>query len=467
MSAQQTFLEVNQDGIEEYRISSESGIKSPNAIPEIKSPEDLHAVLPRLEALDENNPVMVPGYRFEEIRTKPAMSKYGQRMNRLMNGHPLLYFEPPELFRYAMPDDLVTYGFQGSRSKRIEFNKKVEAGELDEAIEMLPLFFQPFVDRARSTLLRSYEDGPDPGTEENGKIAEGWGDPRADQGYKSYYREIVENAKQANNSHVVPPVPVVRKSSEGTVVRRLRGSNIAMADICDATTFAFDNPVFPYYHIYAHQNILREGQAHVQDLYEALQTDLDAHNFGGVVLTLTGYETIWENGIQDSLFDFVDRITDIAKRYSMPVHLPRSNWFGAALTDVGVNGFGFLLNGKETYPQGGGGMDGNNPHYQYGSIAIYDLSVDPLLDVYENFLANNGGQAHPISGLPNQPPKYNPRGSTYKEKFGKPRDFRIDFGKPRRLLHAQEAREFRKGIKNGLKNPARRYLERSQHPHLS
>jgi len=467
MSAEQQFLQENQDGIEEYRISSKSGIKSPNAIPEIKSPEDLHALLPHLEALDENNPVMVPGYRFENIRTKPAMSKYGQRMHQLMNGHPLIYYEPPELFRYAMPDDLVTYAFKGSRSKRREFNNKVEDGDLDEAIEMLPLFFQPFVDRARKTLLRNYEDGPDPSWESNGKIPEGWGDPRADRGYQSYYREIVENAKEANNSHVVPPVPVLMSSSSDVMLRRLRGSNIAMADICEATEFAFDNPIYPYYHIYAHQNVLRDGRDKVEEIYNALQVDLDAHHFGGVVLTLTGYETIWENNVEDGLFNFVDRLTNIAKRHSMPVLLPRSNWYGLALTDVGANGFGALFNGKEQYPQGGGGMDPDNFYYQYGSVPIYGAADDPLLDVYDQYLDNNGQQAHPIDGLPDQPPQYNPRGDTYKEKYGQPRDFRINYGKPRRLLHAQEAREVRDGIKNGLSKPALRYLERSEHPHLS
>lgn len=383
MSAQQTFLKENQEGLKEYRISQQSGIKSPTAIPEVKSAEDLHALLPHLEALDDNNPVIVPGYRFEQIRIKPAMSQYGERMNRLLNGHPLIYYEPSELFRYAMPDSLVTYAFQGSISKRSDFNDLVEEGKLDEAIEMLPLFFQPFVDRARSTLLRSYDDAPDPSTEENGKIPEAWGDPRADRGYESYYREIVENAKQARNSHVVPPVPVIMRSTSDTTLRRLRGSNIAMSDICDATSFGFDNQIFPYYHVYVHQNILRDGQEKLDSIYEALQDDLHAYDFGGVVLTLTGYETIWDDNIQDALFNFVDRISNIAKRHSMPLHLPRSNWYGLALTDHGANGFGALFNGKETYPTGGGGMDPDNLYYQYGYVPMYGVADDQMVDVYK------------------------------------------------------------------------------------
>lgn len=465
MSAQQQFLRQNQHGIEEYRISAESGIKSPSFMPEIKAGEDLHALLPHLDALDDNNPVIVPGYRWEQIRSQPSFSKYGRSMRRFMN-LPLIYYEPPEFFRYTLPDKLVTYALQGSRTKRERFNEHVRNGDLDAAIEELPLFFQPFVDRQRESLLRCYEEGPDPSTEDNGKVAEGWGDPRADQGYESYYREIVENAKRASNSHVVPPVPAIRKSSGDVEVRRMRGSNRAMADICDATSFAFGNPVYPYYHVYADTNILRRDSPNVERIFNALQKDLGAQDYGGVALTLTGYENAWESNIEDAVADFVERLANLAERHSMPLHLPRSSWYGAFLTDVGVNAFGSLLNGKERYTSGGG-MSKDNFHYQYGSVAIYDHAVEFHVDQLEKHLQQNGGQVHPINGLPDKPPVYNPRGQSFKDKFGNPRDFRINFGKPRRLLHAQEAREFRGGLRQGLIKPASRYFERSQHNFLS
>lgn len=201
-------------------------------------------------------------------------------------------------------------------------------------------------------------------------------------------------------------------------------------------------------------------------IYEALQDDLSAHNYGGVVLTITGYEKAWENNIEDALVDFVDRVSNIAKRHRMPLHLPRSSWFGAYLTDVGVNGFGSLFNGNERYTSGGG-MDSDNMHYRYRSTAVYDHAVDPTIDIYESHFDRNGGQAHPIDGLPDKPPVYNPKGDSYQEKFGQPREYRINYGKPRRLVHSLEAREIRKGIKLGLLDPAKRYLDSSSHSHIS
>jgi len=462
---QEPFLRETETGTYEYRISNVSDIETPSFVPEIKSYEDVHAIVPHLDALDSNNPIMVPGYQWERIRTMPSMSEHGDDFRSFLS-LPHIYYEPPELFRYTMPGRLVTYALRGSKTKRGRFNDKVEAGDIDSAIEELPQFFRPFVDRQRKSLLNRYEDGPDPSTETNGKVAEGWGDPRADKGYYDYYQAIVQDAKDIQNVHVTPPVPVIRKSSGEYNVRRMRGANRAMADVCDAANFGFGNPVYSYYHVYMDANIVRGNSDHPQRILDALQEDLTTrdYRYGGVVLTITGYEDAWEKNDGQALTEFVEQAGDIATRNRVPLHMPRSGWYGAYLTDVDAHSFGSLMNGSEHYKSKGGGP--GDELYQYGRVPLYEHATEVYVDQLETYLSNQGGQMHNVRGVPNQPPSFNPRGGDWQAKFGGPYDFRINFGKPRRLLHAKEAREFRQGRQNGLLRPAARYFERSDHDHL-
>lgn len=462
---QEPFLRETEDGIYEYRISTVGDIKTPSFVPEIKSYEDVHAIAPHLDALDPNNPIQVPGYQWERIKTMPSMSQHGEDLRRLLR-LPHVFYEPPELFRYTMPGRLVSYALQGSNTKRGRFNEKVESGNIDGALEELPMFFRPFVDRQRKTLLRRYEDGPDPSTETNGKVAEGWGDPRADKGYTDYFRAIVEDAKEVQDAHVTPPVPIIRKSSGEYNIRRTRGANRAMADICEAANFGFGSPVFSYYHVYMDANIVRGNSDHPQRIFDALQEDLTTrdYRYGGVVLTITGYEAAWEKNDGQALTEFIEQVSDIATRNRVPLHLPRSGWYGAYLTDVDAHGFGSLMNGGEHYKSSGGGP--SDDLYKYGQVPLYEHATEVYLDQLETHLTNQGGQVHNVTGVPNQPPSFNPRGSDWEGKFGGQYEFRINFSKPRRLIHAKEAREFRDGRKGGLLKPATRYFERSDHDHL-
>jgi len=465
--SQESFLRTNQDCLEEYRISTVRDIASPNAIPEIKAPEDLHAILPHLEALDSNNPIFVPGYRWEGLHTQPAFSQYGTKMRELMS-KPLIYYEPPELFRYKMPGRLKTYALQGSRSRARRFNKALRSGDIDGAIDTLPEFFQPFMEAQRESLISRDDDaGPVPDSLEDSdrKVTEAWRDPRADQGFLDYFQDIVENAKDAANAHVVAPVPPVLKSSDRNVMRRVRGANRAMAQACEGTQFGFGNPIYSYYHIYTDYNILRSGSSAGSWIYEALQEDLSASDYAGIVLTITGYKKAWGNHMEGAMADFISDVSSIAKRHEMPLLLPRSNWYGARLTDKGAHGFSFLMNGKERYHAKSGGM--SDRKHVYGKTPTYGHAVNLDLDQLDNYLKQNSGQVTQITGLPSQPPVYNPNGSTPEQRFGKPREFRISFGKPRRLLHAEEARELRDELVRGTLEPAKHYFARSQHPLLS
>ena len=466
------FLRTNQDGLKEYRISNKGWQTSPKFFPEIRSGEDLQALLPHMDALDDENPIVVPGHKWPAIHTQPKFSKYAQAKRSLLQDHPLIYYEPPELFRYTMPDRLVTYALQGSQSRRAEFNEEFRAGNIGAAIEKLPQFFRPFMARQRKSLLGKDEEAPDRSyvSGSSGSVTDGWSDQRADQGFQDYFRGVIENAKEAQHAKVVPPVPPVTKSSRDTEIRRMRGANRAMLDLCEAAYYGFNNPIFPYYHIYADTNILRSSTNNDSQLIDALEKDLDTLGgsdigFAGVAVTFSQYEKAWEEDLDGRLEQFVDRVSSIAERFEMPLMLPRSGWYGVHLSDHGAHIFTSMMNGHTRYKSKGGGA--GERYHLYGKTPLYQHAVEKSLDQFDQILQNKGGSVHPINGLPDSPPKYNPRGSSYKEKYGSPREYRIKFGKPRRLLHAQEARELRKGIKQGLMRPAKRYLERSEHGDLA
>ncbi|WP_144900880.1 glycoside hydrolase family 25 domain-containing protein [Halobellus captivus] len=467
MSVAKPFLTHDSDGLEQYRISTVDDIKAPAFSPEIKGAEDLHVVLQNLGALDDNTPITVPGYTWESLWTKNEFSRYDIEIRNL-HDHPFVYYEPPELFRYKMPGVLKTYALRRSRGKVRKFNKKLRSGDVDGAIEVLPEFFQPFMELQRESLLGSEDEAVPPRLEDtDGKLVDGWRDSRADNGYEDYFRQIVEDASSTRNAHVVPPVPAVLGSSDRYVLQRMHGSNVAMSAMCDAANKGFGNPVYPYYHVYVDYGVLKSNSRNDGKIIDKIEKGLDNHRFAGVALTFSGYEKVWDNQLGIRLSKFVQDVSDIARARNTPLILPRSGWYGLHLSDKGAHGFSSLFNGKERYTRRSGGMPKDSPGLKYGKTPLYGEAVEIDLHDLDTYLRNNQGQVTKISGLPSQPHKHNTAASGVKDRFGKARDFRIKFSKPRRLIHAEECREVRESLRGGQRDPARRYLERSEHPDLS
>lgn len=466
MSVAKPFLTHDSDGIEQYRISTIDDIKTPAFSPEIKGAEDLHVVLQNLSALDDSTPITVPGYTWEPLWTKNEFSRYDIEMREL-HDHPIIYYEPPELFRYKMPQVLKTYALRRSRGKVRDFNKKLSAGNIDEAIDLLPEFFQPFMELQRESLLNAEDEPVPPHLEDtDGKLVDGWRDSRADTGYEAYYRQLVEDASSARHAHVVPPVPAILGSSDRYAIQRMHGSNNAMSSMCEAARQGFGNPVFPYYHVYADYGILKSNSNNDKEIIDQIEKGLDNGQFGGVAITFTGYENVWENQLGMRLNQFIQSVSDMARARSVPLILPRSGWYGLHLTDEGAHGFSSLFNGKERYTRRSGGMPKDRPDLKYGKTALYGEAVEISLNDLDNYLRNNQGQVTQIDGLPHQPPKHDTSSESVGERFGGARDFRIKFSKPRRLIHAEECREVQESLRRGQQAPARRYLERSEHPDL-
>ncbi|WP_136717729.1 hypothetical protein [Halorientalis salina] len=462
------FIEQNAQGVDEIRISDVKGIEAPFYTPEVSGPEGLQALLHVQDTLESKNPIIVPGHRWQDIRSKPRFKKVRDDIRQLVTEHPFYYYEPVELFRYTRPQNLVTYAFQGDQGRSGTFYDDLRDGNYEKAIERLPRFFQPFVQAQMKTLLKSkglkvpmkYQ------SQSSGKVHEAWRDNRADSGFTGYFERLANDAANAPNAALIPPVPPVMKSSGKDAISRSLGLNSYMRQLAETK---HNEPssgfVTSYLHFYIDQGIFEPSNNDNDHLVkQAIRKEVENASYSGIAITISNIERVWEKGHDKSLERFITDVSNIARQEHLPVILPRSGYYGMHLTDYGVQTFSTLMNGNLTYNRRGGGIDKMS---QYGTLPIYGSARDVNAEELDRVLSRNGGEVHDIAGLPNSPPTYNESASSYKAKYGKPNQFRLQFGKPRRMVHIKEAQELRDGIKRGTAQPARRYLERADHPVLS
>lgn len=462
------FVEKNTQGLDEVRVSDIKGIEAPFYTPEVGGPEGLQALLYAQDALEAQNPIMVPGHRWQDIRSKPRFKKVRDDIRKLVTEHPFYYYEPVELFRYTRPQNLVTYAFQGDVSRSRDFYSNLRDGNYNQAVEKLPRFFQPFVEVQMKSLLKS-KDLKVPmkyQSQSSGKVHEAWRDSRADSGFTGYFETLANDAGNAPNAALIPPVPPVMKSSGKDVISRTLGFNSYMRQLAETKwNEPSSGAVTAYLHFYIDQGVFEpNNNDNDHRVKQAIRSEIANASYAGVALTISNIERVWNKGNEKALERFITDVTSIARQEHLPVILPRSGYYGMHLTDHGVQTFSNLMNGNLAYNRRGGGID---ERAKYGTLPIYGSARDVNAEELDRVLSRNGGKVHDVAGIPSSPPTYNKSANSYKDKYGKAIQFRIQFGKPRRMVHVKEAQELRDGIRRGTAQPAQRYLERSDHPDLS
>ncbi|MDZ5810056.1 hypothetical protein U4E84_01635 [Halorubrum sp. AD140] len=468
----------NESGVDEVSFAGTDHIQTPTYSPEIKSYEDLFVLLKYGKALDDGAPITVPGHSWRSIRSEPKFKDFTSQIESLVRDHPIIYREPVELFRYRRPQRLVSYGLAGGSSR--SFYKKLRNEEYDQAIEMLPEFFQPFLEAQMERLLEVKEYAiPERFDNTLRTATEGWHDKRANKGWPNYFASIAKDAQKSPDAGVVPPVPPVTRGSSQQDIDRAMGANQGMVNTCrEVNAGHFGSIVYPYLHVYADYSVLKDGTRNDRKILESVRQEIrdreaessftDIGNGGisyyGVVLTLSGVSKAWDSGLSVRLERFVSELENVASSFDLPLLMSRTTWHGLYLTDYGVKTFSSLLNGNENYSQRGSGI---GKEAKYGTTPFYGKALD--LPISEAFTAiqNQGGSVHPISGLPDQPTSYDPTASSWEGRVGTDKEYRVDFGKARRLVHAQEAREVREGRRRGTSKPAKQYLRRSEHNDFS
>lgn len=461
------FVQKNDQGLDEVQISEVKKIEAPFYTPEMSGPEGLQALLFAWDALEPHNPIMVPGYRWQDIRSKPRFKQASDDIRELVTEHPFYYYEPVELFRYTRPQNLVTYAFRGDQARSRDFYSELRDGNYKDAVEKLPRFFRPFVEAQIKPLLKS-KDLPVPTkyqSQSSGKVHEAWRDTRADSGFTEYFETLAKDAGKAPNTALIPPVPPVLKSSGKDAISRTLGLNSYMRQLAETKwNEPSSGSVTAYLHFYIDQGVFEASNTNNADrVKQTIQSEIRNASYAGVALTISNLKRIWDKGNEKTLESFITEVNNLARQEHLPVILPRSGYYGMYLTDHGVQAFSSPMSGNLKYNRRGGGID---ERAKYGTVPIYGTAREVNAEELDQVLGLNGGQLHDIPGIPSSPPTYNRSAGSYKAKYGKSIQFRTRFGKPRRMVHIKEIQELREGLRRGTARPAQRYFERSDHPDL-
>lgn len=198
-------------------------------------------------------------------------------------------------------------------------------------------------------------------------------------------------------------------------------------------------------------------------------------------MTVYGYDSIWDRGLENQLMDFIEELNSLCEEFYIPLVCPRSGYYGAYLSDLGVNIFGSLFRKHQEYYDQQGAV---GPVDRFGRIP--DIEAGTYLDVVNvDSKLYEMGELSDMPGVENKPEDYPPYlqepledvidenddySTTYqaiKERFGTDSSHREEFAKPRWLGFVEFARRLQNGRRNGLPNPAELHLEGSDHPHLS
>lgn len=472
-----TFVRPSDTPLEEFRIGEDelSWIEAPCYIVEIGSAEDLHVLLNNRHLLNENNPIMVQSNRWRSIRLKPEFEDRQWEIQQLIEDFPFIYYDPPELFRYKMPRTLPKYARSGSISLGKKFNSNIRKGDIDEALELLPKFYRPFVNQQLESVCELVVDDADPippeAVGQNKKITDAWRKADVRDGIFDYFMTIARDAGKFTRSYVVPPVNPIMESSDERDLQMLDGVNRWMETACrelreNPSLINYDDTpresTYSYYHIYADAGVLKPSTNIDEAIREHLEDALSNYSYAGVALTLSRYPDIWTNNdiTKHSLEEFITDLVNVSREHDVPVICPRSKWFGEYLTDLGIHGFGSMLKSGLELQDGGGG----DPKYLWGKIPIVDKAIEIDIEELEDHLCKNDELPN-VDGMPSVPQSYDPSANELKQKWGPAKTFRIDTSKPWRLaVHNEEVKRFKKSKKNGVHSPAKRYLEASEHP---
>lgn len=476
MTSTDAYLTDSEEGQEAFRMGGHDDIPSPVYIPELKGAEGLHAILDHADALDERNPIMVPAAKWSWLREKNEITgrtndggdHIGEKeVKQLEEEHPLVFYDPPELYNYKLTKTLTNYLFKHGGWNEERFETFLKRGEHAEAFRELPEFVHPFLHANINRLLEEVEGASQvsPSQKAIDSTDEAWTSLEPEN-FETYYQVLATQAEKRPSAVLVPPVPQMSKEWNDGLVTAWCTSNSQMAQQaagranCDS-----------YFHLYMDYQSLdpESSDDTASKCLQILDRELERGDYAGIALTVHRPNRIWQTNRAARMQTFMTDLSRIGTEYELPIICPRSEWFGSYITDLGVQGFSSLLNGAWQYQRysSEGGPSGAD---KYGRTMIPNearalkLRSDNNEDL-EGYLEANGGLPH-VDGLPSVPPTYDPAGGGLQEKFGTSPEFRQTFGKPRRLAHVAEAQQFREARANGEENPAREYLKESENPYV-
>lgn len=482
---QKPYYREATNGQSEYRIGSK-WTPSTSYIPEIHGSEELYSTIEYRRVLDKNNPIAVPAFTWPVLRNKQ------EGVMVLEKEHPIVFYEPPELLTESHVNHLVEYSLDPSKADDEVFKSEVENRNFESALELLQPFHRPFV-RAHFNEFNSSNNLPADLRIDGTRNA--WMALRDDV-IADYFESLLENVNYVTDCTFIPPVPELMRNSDTEDIERLCELNQIMAKCCVGVTnnqvqvgiSDFEDGVIgdgiggevkPYFHIYGSEDIIRsDGDDVASEILNKLH-DIDLEQFAGIAFTLDNPSKLWEGSNRRirRLETFVKGgLTTVAHEAGIPVISPRFRWFGAFLTDLGVDAYSSLLNGKDRYHTKkplANLSDEKRKVMQYGATNILEEAREiPVRTESDNreglkeYLIENDGldEVDGFEGI-TKPPDFDEGASNPREAFGEPSKFRKEFRNPWELSHAQKAKEIRKERHKGSQRPGSKYLHSSRTNH--
>lgn len=489
MSNKQGFYGYNvKRQIVEFYVNEK---KTPNFsfAPEIKSTEDMQVLARYGLALDEGSPIFIRCNFWDTLISSIDIPPY-KRKDNMINGlspelligkHSFLFYEPPELFHLTYPKILITHALGGdvlsSKNFKTKVRKITEREKINDALKFLPDFYRPFIERQFMKYLMFDKEEKDlrkiaeniydkKELEQIPTVSQAWNDSKIDTSYPIHIAELLveaNKANKANNSALISPVPLLRRTSSNSDFESVNNFNITASMIRNALGNKFPHV---YYHLYLDWKTTQSKSSglNATSLLSSIEKTLEEGDFAGICLTLKGYESALKHSKFEYIQSFVSDLKSVAEYNYLPLVLPRSKWYGLKLFDCDINCFGSLLNGKPLYSKKSKGFktsegEGENKidtHLDCGYTYIINDCVELDYDDTKKYLERKKRFPH-VAHIPNTVDNDSWQGSKL---------FRINVSKPRRLSHMEEARYVRKDRTRDVINPASRYLEKSKNPYF-
>jgi len=452
----------------------------PSFILEVASWEDFETIIRNCRLLKDPHAVAVPAYHWIPYsQSVPTVvdDELNAESRELVTRNHIITYEPPEFYRYSMPQKLLTHAMRGDeiRAKRF-FNLALVEERKEEALNLLPPFERGFIEvswdllmwqhysqmkRLKKKSLKYIKNVPKK-PEESTQPELGWSN--VSESYLDHVANgLVECQEMNTSSSFIPAVRTLKVGSDKAAREQVKKSNKATAFVWKEV---LDGPAFPggrpWYHLSMDRRIFTQN-IHVDtgpdDVIGIVNESLDSSAHCGVCVTMTGWQYAWREGKpRKRLESFFGELCDIAFLKKIPVYAARSKWFGIDLMDLGVTFAGTIMNGNEIIPRSSGGIDANSPA-AFGNVPIYGKCIEA--DVTAVFEVNTEWgkfkkpiELHKFEGIESRcDPAFQYNAESYRRGFAKPR---------RIATHTQEAREIGEAMSVGIFRPGREYIKRSK-----
>lgn len=452
-------------------------IPTPSFVAEIVGKEDFHVLIRNIHLFKEPHIISVPVFKWDTLtRSLPIAISPDLNKNsvELITKHHLMGYEPPELYRFSMPQRLLDHALRDDiqRIKKF-FTLAMVEDKREDALALLPPFEREFIRRTYDSLVwRKYNamkrmNSPSlkkikriPKKPDDHSDVEGAWSITADQ----YERHIDEGMQRTIamrvSSSYVPVVRTLKSSSERFVRKQVQKQNEFTVRLREHILKLYHLPRGrPWLHLSLDQSIfVNSGETQPEDVIDVVNGSLDPSVHCGICVTLTGWDKAWKEGKpRTRLESFFTDLSDITFAHKLPIYGARSKWIGLDLIDRGLTFSGAMLSGGPYLMDSGGGLSSKDPRI-FGSVPVYGKCIETdILSLFKtgNQIGKleNPIELHKFDGVDS---KCDPLLQSNHKLF------RGEFSKPRRIAtHTTEVREIRASLDKGILNSGRNYIGKS------